>query len=78
MDGVVWQSKVHRVAKSRTGGDLALTYIEELEKAMASHSCVLAWRIPWREDSGGLQSIGLQRVGLGLATKQPRGITPTN
>ena len=78
MDRVVWQSKVHRVAKSRTGSDLVLTYIEELEKVMASHSCVLAWRIPWREDPGGLQSIGLQRVGLGLATKQPRGITPTN
>ena len=32
------------------------------EKEMASHSRVLAWRIPWTEDSGGLQSMGLQRV----------------
>ena len=52
MDRVVWQSKVHRVAKSQTGSDLALVYIEELEKDMASLSCVLAWRIPWREDPG--------------------------
>ena len=54
MDRVVWQSKVHRVAKSQTGSDLALVYIEELEKDMASLSCVLAWRIPWREYPGGL------------------------
>ena len=34
-----------------------------LEKGMATHSSVLAWRIPWTEEPGGLQSIGLQRVG---------------
>ena len=78
MDRVVWQSKVHRVAKSQTGSDLALVYIEELEKDMASLSCVLAWRIPWREDPGWLQSTGLQRVRHNLATKQSRGITPAN
>ena len=33
-----------------------------LEKGMFSHSKILAWRIPWTEKSGGLQSIGLQRV----------------
>ena len=33
-----------------------------LEKEMATHSSVLAWRIPWTEESGGLQSTGLQRV----------------
>ena len=71
MDRVVWQSKVHRVAKSQTGSDLALVYIEELEKDMASLSCVLAWRIPWREDPGWLQSTGLQRVRHNLATKPP-------
>ena len=34
-----------------------------LEKEMATHSSILAWRIPWREEPGGLQSMGLQRVG---------------
>ena len=34
-----------------------------LEKSMASHSTILAWRIPWTEEPGGLQSIGLQRAG---------------
>ena len=36
---------------------------DPLEKGMATHSCILAWRIPWTEELGGLQSIGLQRVG---------------
>ena len=34
-----------------------------LEKKMATHSSILAWRIPWTEESGGLQSMGSQRVG---------------
>jgi len=34
-----------------------------LEKGMATHSSILAWRILWTEEPGGLQSIGLQRVG---------------
>ena len=34
-----------------------------LEKEMATHSSILAWKIPWTEESGGLQSMGLQRVG---------------
>ena len=33
-----------------------------LEKGMATHSCILAWRIPWTEETGGLQSTGLQRI----------------
>ena len=36
---------------------------DPLEKEMATHSSVLAWRIPWRKELGGLQSMGLQRVG---------------
>ena len=36
---------------------------EALEEGMASHSSILAWRIPWAEQAGGLQSMGLQRVG---------------
>ena len=36
---------------------------EDTEKAMAPHSSALAWKIPWMEESGGLQSMGSQRVG---------------
>ena len=36
---------------------------DALEKAVATHSSILAWRIPWTEEPGGLQSIGSQRVG---------------
>ena len=36
---------------------------DPLEKGMASNSSILAWRIPWTEEPGGLQSMGLQRVG---------------
>ena len=36
---------------------------DPLEEGMATHSSVLAWRIPWTEEPGGLQSMGLQRVG---------------
>ena len=36
---------------------------DSLEKGMASHSSILAWRIPWTEEPGGLQSMVLQRVG---------------
>ena len=36
---------------------------DPLEKGMATHSNTLSWRIPWTEEPGGLQSLGLQRVG---------------
>ena len=35
---------------------------DPLEKEMATHSSILAWRIPWKEEPGGLQSMGSQRV----------------
>ena len=41
----------------------SLGWEDPLEKEMATHSSILAWRIPWREQPGGLQSIGSQRVG---------------
>ena len=41
---------------------------DSLEKEMAIHSSILAWKIPWTEDPGGLQSMGLQRVGHDRAT----------
>ena len=36
---------------------------DPLEEEMAPHSSILAWRIPWMEEAGGLQSVGLQTVG---------------
>ena len=39
-----------------------LGWEDPLEKGMATHSSILAWRIPWTEETGGLQSIGLQKV----------------
>ena len=41
-----------------------------LEKEMATHASVLAWRIPRSEEPGGLQSMGLQRIRRNLGTKQ--------
>ena len=43
---------------------------DPLKEGMATRSSILAWRIRWTEDPGGLQSIGSQRVGHDLATKQ--------
>ena len=43
--------------------DRSLSREEPLEEGMATHSSILAWRIPWTEEPGGLQSIGSQRVG---------------
>ena len=43
---------------------------DPLEKEMATYSSILAWEIPWTEEPGGLQSMGLQRVGHDLGTKQ--------
>ena len=44
---------------------------DTLGKEMATHSSIFAWRIPWTEEPGGLQSMGLQRVRHNLATKPP-------
>ena len=41
----------------------SLGWEDPLEKGMAIHSSILAWRTPWTEEPGGLQSMGLQRVG---------------
>ena len=48
----------------------SLGWEDLLEKGMFTHSSILAWRIPWTEEPGGLQSMQLQRVGHDLATKQ--------
>ena len=47
---------------------LSLAQEDPLQKGMATHSSILAWRTPWKEDPGGLQSMGLQRVWRDWAT----------
>ena len=42
---------------------LSLGWEDPLEEGLATHSSILAWRIPWTEEPGGLQSIGLHRIG---------------
>ena len=51
-------------ASACNAGDLSsiLGLEDPLEKEMATHSSIFAWRIPWTEELGGLQSTGLQRV----------------
>ena len=66
MDGGVWQAAVHGVAKSWTRlSDFTFTFhFHALEEEMATHSSVLAWRIPETGEPGGLPSMGSHRVGL--------------
>ena len=65
MDGGAWQAAVHGVAKSWTRlSDFTFTFhFHALEKEMATHSSVMAWRIPGTGEPGGLPSMGLHRVG---------------
>ena len=65
MDGGAWWAAVHGVAKSRTRlSDFTFTFhFHALEKEMATHSSVLAWRILGTEQPGGLPSMGSYRVG---------------
>ena len=62
MDGGAWWAAVHGVAKSRTRlSDFTFTsHFHALEKEMATHSSILAWRIPGRGEPGGLPSMGSQ------------------
>ena len=64
MDGGVWKAADHGVAKSRTRqSDFTFTFhFHALEKDTATHSSVLAWRIPGTGEPGGLPSMGLHRV----------------
>ena len=64
MDGGAWKATVHGVAESQTRlSDFTFTFhFHALEKEMATHSSVLAWRIPGTGESGGLLSVGSHRV----------------
>ena len=63
MDGGAWKAAVYWVAEGRTGlSDFTFTFhVHALEKEMTTHSSIPAWRIPWTEEPGGLQSMGLQK-----------------
>ena len=65
MDGGAWWAAVHGVTKSWTRlSDFTFTFhFPALEKGMATHSSVLAWRIPGMGEPGGLPSMGSHRVG---------------
>jgi len=65
MDGGAWKAAAHCVAEGWTGlKDFTFTlHFHALEKEMATHSSVLAWRIPGTGEPGGLLSMGSHRVG---------------
>ena len=65
MGGGAWKPAVHEVTKSRTRlSEFIFTlHFHALEKDMATHSRVLAWRIPGTEEPGGLPPMRLHRVG---------------
>ena len=61
MDGGAWWAAVHGVARSQNTTEQL--HFHALEKEMATHSSVLAWRIPGTGEPGGLPSMGSHRVG---------------
>ena len=65
MDGGAWWAAVHGVTKSQTllSDFIFTSHFRALEKEMATHSSVLAWRIPGTGQPGGLPSMGSHRVG---------------
>ena len=65
MDGGAWKAVVHGIGECRTRlSEFTFTFnFHALEKEMATHSSVLAWRIPEMGEPGGLPSMGSHRVG---------------
>ena len=66
MEGGAWWPAIHGVTKSWTQlSNFTFTFhFHALEKEMAIHSSILAWRIPWTEELGGLQSMGRKELGM--------------
>ena len=67
LTSLLWVSLVAQMVKNLSTRQetqvLSLGWEDPLEKGIATHSSILAWRSPWAEEPGGLQSISLQRVG---------------
>ena len=57
VESLVWEDPLEKETRVES-----LVWEDPLEKEMATHSSILAWKISWTEEPGGLQSIGLQRV----------------
>ena len=73
MDRVAWWATVQGVSRVRQDWTILLLFFscsaaQWTEKAMAPHSSTLAWKIPWMEEPGRLQSMGSLRVGLDWVT----------
>ena len=73
MQGDRWGSLVKNPPATEKARVRTLSWENPLEKEMATHSCILAWRIPWTEEPGGLWFMGSQRVGHDSVTKQQQG-----
>ena len=69
MEGGAWKAAVHGVTEglTRLSGFTFTFHFHALEKEMATHSSVLAWRIPGTAEPGGLPSVGSHRVGHDLS-----------
>ena len=69
-DHEILQARILEWAGDSRASGLMLGQEDPLAKKMATHSSILAWEIPWTGEPGGLQSMGSQRVGQDLVTKQ--------
>ena len=80
MDGGTWWAAVHGVTRSRTRlSDFTFTFhFHALEKEMATHSSVFAWRIPGTGEPGGLPSLGSHRVGHDWSDLAAAAVTSDN
>ena len=58
-----WVKKLPAIQETEETGVLSLGWKDPLGEEITTHSSILAWRIPWTEELGGLQSMGFHRVG---------------
>ena len=60
---VIWANSLRQVNVYPDFSSIKWKWHKNLEKEVATHSTILAWRISWTEEPGGLQSVGSQRIG---------------
>ena len=65
---LLWYSEVRNPPSMQETQVSSLGWKDPLERGMVTHSTILAWRIPWTEEPGQLQSMGLQRVSMTIVT----------